>query len=109
MDAQSALTQPMSVSLPVWKRLPTNTISFGPAEILTVSEAFLQGNLYATKSIRTTGVLSHRICRPGTSEVSLVLKDPLAKLAEPKAAPATAKKSRRTIFEPSKPDPLDLS
>jgi len=85
----------MSVQLPLWKRLPSQTISFSSAEILTISEVCQHGLLYCnntnhapnsqtnfqTQSMRTTGVLRHRVSHPETGEMSLVLEDPLAKLS----------------------------
>ncbi|CAB9515690.1 hypothetical protein SEMRO_731_G194360.1 [Seminavis robusta] len=106
------VAMPMSVSLPIWKRLPSNMISFGAAEILTISEIGRHGGLYsnANRPIRTTGVLRHRIHHGNSTEVSLVLEDPLAKLAVKERGglqtPATTKakkmKGRRISFGPTR-------
>lgn len=79
----TSATTPMSAELPMWKRLPSQNTSFTPAEILTVSEVCLYGHLYVNKSIRLTGVLTHRMYHSSTGEISLVLEDPLAKLQLP--------------------------
>jgi hypothetical protein len=86
---EGATVAPMSVSLPLWKRLPSKSISFGSSEILTVSELCQHALLYykATHSIRTTGVLRQKIYYPvdGTNddsgEVSLLLEDPLVRFS----------------------------
>ncbi|CAB9531778.1 expressed unknown protein [Seminavis robusta] len=106
------VAMPMSVSLPIWKRLPSNMISFGAAEILTISEIGRHGGLYsiANRPIRTTGVLRHRIHHGNSTEVSLVLEDPLAKLAVKERGglqtPATTNrkkmKGRRISFGPTR-------
>lgn len=97
----------MSVQLPMWKRLPTHTVSISPAEILTISEVCRHGCLYDNQSVRLTGVLTHRWASKESMgdgkavEVSLVLEDPLAKLSSDshysasRAVAATASRSSR--------------
>ena len=41
-------------------RLLSNKLSFGPAEMLTVSEALCHAKLYLHRSIRVTGLLQSR-------------------------------------------------
>jgi hypothetical protein len=125
MQEEAAIAAPMSVSLPLWKRLPSKSISFGSSEVLTVSEVCQHGLLYsnANHSIRTTGVLRQKIFYPlddGTNytesdQVSLLLEDPLAKVSRtgntrsgppptPAAVISTAKdRGRRISFGPQTP------
>ncbi|OEU14795.1 hypothetical protein FRACYDRAFT_241349 [Fragilariopsis cylindrus CCMP1102] len=52
--------------LAFWERLPSRTISFGAAEILTVTECIQHSKLYYDQncSIRVTGLLQHRCFLP---------------------------------------------
>lgn len=85
-DAAPQQQRPPSSSsnnLPMWQRLPSQTITFGSAEILTIPEACQRladasGNS-ATSSIRITGVVANKHVHADGS-VSLVLGDPLAPL-----------------------------
>lgn len=55
----TAYAGPLSVSLPPWQRLPTQSLSFGSAEILSVAECLRHAHLYHEhgRSIRCTGIL----------------------------------------------------
>jgi hypothetical protein len=87
----------MSVPLPLWKRLPSNTISYESAEILTVSEVCRHGFLYSKRSIRTTGVLLHRHRHEETGEISLALQDPLCKLTTESTSASSSSSSISTV------------
>jgi hypothetical protein len=113
-----------STSLPLWQRLPSETISFGAAEILTVPETIHRllhdhPSLPTTaatmrpnnSSVRVTGVVQHRYVH-GDGSVSLALIDPLAPLLMGKGAPMSQRHSRRrvpampilpSILKPSRP------
>lgn len=54
----SAYQGAVSISLPPWQRLPSRNLSFGSAEILSVTECVrFAAALYQGRSIRCTGVL----------------------------------------------------
>ena len=60
---------------PAVERLPSRNVSFGSAEILTVTELRKHASLYMDQSVRITGVVLHRhVASDGN--VCLVLKDP---------------------------------
>ena len=63
--------------LPPAKRLPSNNVTFEPSEILTVSELHTNCQNYINRSIRITGVVSHRHIHPVDGSVCFVLSDPL--------------------------------
>lgn len=73
--------------LPLWQRLPSRNLTFGPAEILTVEEFAQHGHLYVGRSVRVTGKLIHR-CIHEDGMVSLVLSDPLI----PQRAPSSLRR-----------------
>ena len=58
------------------KRLPSQQVSFGSAEVLTVAECLQHGNLYQNRSVRVTGILSQRGFQNGEN-VTLDLMDPV--------------------------------
>jgi hypothetical protein len=96
--AGSTLPVGNSISLPLWQRLPSETISFGSAEILTVPEIcqrFRNNSIDGQpgKSIRVTGVLVHRYVHADAS-ISLVLRDPLANLNETRRPSSILKRPR---------------
>lgn len=51
---------PFSTSDPRWKRLPSQNVSFGSGEILTVTEILKHSHHFHNRSVRVTGVLQHR-------------------------------------------------
>jgi len=69
-----------SGDLAYWERLPSRNLSFGSAEILTVTECIQHARLYQDRSVRVTGLLHHRCYLPGSGTedviVQLELKDP---------------------------------
>lgn len=81
--------RPMSRSLPLWERLPSRNLSFGSAEMLSVTECIQHAALYNAhgRSIRCTGVVEEIIINapkthsPVTSQqlphLSVRLSDPL--------------------------------
>lgn len=79
---------PMSISLQPWQRLPSQTLSFGSAEILSVSECVQHAALYHQHgcSIRCTGAIQESLPdHPATGRIascpppclSVRLSDPL--------------------------------
>lgn len=68
-----------SVSLPQWQRLPSRSISFGSAEILTVPECYRHFKTYLGRSVRVTGTVLHRHVHDDCM-ISLVIGDPLEQL-----------------------------
>jgi hypothetical protein len=75
---QSSLTPATSF----WERLPSRNVSFGSAEILTVTECIQHAALYQNRAIRVTGLLHQRRFLPGANDddeliVQLELLDPL--------------------------------
>lgn len=68
------------------ERLPSRNVSFGSAEILTVSELQKNASHYVDHSVRVTGVVLHRhVSNDGN--VCLVLKDPsIQQQQKPKTA-----------------------
>ena len=63
--------------LPQAMRLPSHNVTFQPSEILTVSELHMNSKDYINRSIRVTGVISHRHIHPVDGSVCFVLSDPL--------------------------------
>lgn len=88
-----------SVNLPLWQRLPSASISFGSAEILTAAEAYQRlrnssaVGQYDNQSIRFTGVVVHRFVHADAS-ISLVLGDALAALSTRRRPTSILKRSR---------------
>jgi len=78
---------PISVSLPPWQRLPSQNLSFGAAEILSVTECLQHAKLYHMhgRSIRCTGVIQEVLTHPPKKDglvqnspcLSVCLSDPL--------------------------------
>lgn len=70
-----------STYTPYWERMPSRCLSFGSAEILTVTECLDHASLYRNRSVRVTGLVHHRSFLPGNGPadviVQLELKDPL--------------------------------
>lgn len=62
-----------------WQRLPSQNLSFGSSEILTVGECITHSTLYQGRCIRTTGILQTRNCDGEAGTVVLELSDPVAK------------------------------
>ena len=81
-DNVTRSTTSSTSDLNYWQRLPTQTISFGSAEILSVEECITHTSLYKGRSIRTTGILQERSIQgdPAT-HIVLELIDPLTKSA----------------------------
>lgn len=71
-----------SATLPAWKRLPSQSLSFGSAEILTVTECYQQLESPTFTSVRITGVVLHYMTHSDQT-FSIVLGDPLEKLSPP--------------------------
>ena len=63
--------------VPIDQRLPSRTVSFGSAEILTVSELVGSASLFVDKSVRVSGVILNRCVMNDDASVCLVLGDPL--------------------------------
>jgi hypothetical protein len=61
-----------------WQRLPSQNLSFGSSEILTVDECITHATLYQGRSIRTTGLLQQRLCDGEAETVVLELVHPLS-------------------------------
>lgn len=61
---------------PAVERLPSRSVSFGSAEILTVTELHQHVLSYNNQSVRITGVVLHRLVAADGSSVCLVLSDP---------------------------------
>ena len=73
-------------------RLPSQNVSFGSAEILTVSELQKHAHLYVNRSVRITGVVLHRhVANDGN--VCLVLNDPSLQKSTAKAPPRSILKT----------------
>ena len=76
---------PMSISLQPWQRLPSQNLSFGSAEILSVTECVQHAKLYHShgRSIRCTGIIQQVVTHPTTDKIqnspclSVRLSDPL--------------------------------
>eukprot|EP00980_Cylindrotheca_fusiformis_P011827 scaffold2816_cov121-Cylindrotheca_fusiformis.AAC.43 len=58
-----------------WQRLPSQSLSFGSSEILTVAECITHATLYQGRSIRTTGQIEHRYCDENAGTVVLELSN----------------------------------
>jgi hypothetical protein len=71
-----------------WTRLPSNTITFGAAEILTVPECCQHASLYHEKQVRVTGILRQRTASE-EGEITLELIDPLGQSKPSRVPPAT--------------------
>lgn len=82
-------TTSYSTYTPYWERLPSRNLSFGSAEILTVTECLVHSTLYQNKPVRVTGLVHRRSFLPGRGPdnviVQLELKDPLL-LAAPSSS-----------------------
>lgn len=77
------------------ERLPSRNVSFGSAEILTVSELRKHVSHYVDQSVRITGFVLHRhVANDGN--VCLVLKDPSIQQRQPKAPPKSILKTPGT-------------
>jgi hypothetical protein len=84
------------------RRLPSQNLSFGAAEILSVSECLLHAQVYHQQSVRVTGILTsyHQCCNNPQEQTSgfsfsplmmcLHLKDPLTMNVPKNHAPAVA-------------------
>ena len=79
--AVSTTETSLSVSLPVWHRLPSKNLSFGSAEILTMPQAC--AIRVSGQSIRVTGVVLHRSTTAAGDAVNLVLGNPVAPIQRP--------------------------
>jgi hypothetical protein len=62
-----------------WQRLPSQNLSFGSSEILTVDECITHATLYQGRSIKTTGLLQQRFCDGEAETVVLELVHPISK------------------------------
>lgn len=104
--AAVSFTEGNSINLPLWQRLPSETISFGSAEILTVPElsqrfrSSVDGQY--SKSVRVTGVVRYRYVHADAS-ISLVLGDPLAVLNETRRKIHTPKQTLPNSLIPETP------
>jgi hypothetical protein len=82
-----------------WERMPSRTLTFGPAEILTVTECIQHAALYIDRSVRVTGLLHHRRFLAGNGEndvvVQLELRDPLQ--SQPGQPPELQSKPRTSL------------
>ena len=114
VESIATSTEPISLELPLWKRLPSRTISFGSAEILSVLE-FAKNTQTNTlpASVRLTGVLLQKHVHQssdttnGLTFVSLLLGDPLLRPSATKhrqgrtlAQTTTTKPSRSFMTSP---------
>lgn len=93
-SAGPCYSEPLSISLQPWQRLPTQSLSFGSAEILSISECLEHAQLYHQhgRSIRCTGIvekivssLPGRVVRAAPPCLSICLSDPLAKIHNQKS------------------------
>jgi hypothetical protein len=79
--AAATATNVSSTYTPYWERMPSRSLSFGSAEILTVTECLEHAALYHNLSVRVTGLVHRRSFLPGWGPadviVQLELKDPL--------------------------------
>lgn len=76
-DHDKATTPSSSSDTLYWQRLPSQNLSFGSAEILTVDECITHASLYKGRSIRTTGILRNRFFQG--DNIVLELTDPAPK------------------------------
>jgi hypothetical protein len=97
--------------VPYWERLPSRNLSFGPAEILTVTECIDHASLYRGRCVRVTGILHRRSYLPGEGTddlvVQLELKDPL--LQTPHRDRTTQGRHSRSGLVPSSTGPTSSS
>ena len=101
-------TSSSSTHTPYWERLPSRNVSFGSAEILTVTECIEHAPLYENRSVRVTGLVHHRSFLPGRGPddviIQLELKDPLLILPSSTASndrSASSTRGRQSSLSPS--------
>jgi hypothetical protein len=82
-----------------WTRRPSNTISIGAAEILTVPECCQHASLYQEKQVRVTGILRQRTATE-EGEIILELADPLGPSKPSRVPPATTATTTPTHRSP---------
>lgn len=92
----------LSISLPVWHRLPSASLSFGSAEILTMPQACAIREPCG-QSIRVTGIVVHRSVTD-SSGVNLVLGDPVRRASSilKPSAKQKPKKTASVLFDKTK-------
>jgi hypothetical protein len=79
ISGAQAKETPTSSSTEYWQRLPSQNLTFGPAEILTVDECIAHASLYRGRSVRITGLLHQRAFQGKPTAVILELIHPQTK------------------------------